>query len=156
MGAKRASLGEYTTTSTPPTTGRPRRRDSAGLPRGAFPPFSVRTPLGWRNPVRGPTGFIRAQPSYIGDAGWSSWHGRCIPEGLGSIIGRKRGVFDPLFGKPAEKTRAIEQTRKAGPRNFPPVPTRPPATETERFRPVPLPPIFENPGFSGPGFPSRF
>ncbi len=101
--------------------------------------------------MRGPTGFIRAQPSYIGDAGWSSWHGRCNPEGKGSIIGRKRGIFDHLFGKPAEKTRPIEQTQKGPPRNFPPVPTRPPGAETERFRQVPLPPVLENPGLPGPG-----
>ena len=69
--------------------------------------------------------------------------GRCVPVKPGSVIGRKRGVFGPLFGKPAEKTRPFEQTRKAHPRNFPPVPTSRSATETEPFRPDPLPPVFE-------------
>jgi len=82
--------------------------------------------------------------------------GRCVPEGKGSVIGRKRGVFGPPFGKPAEKTRPFEQTQKGHPRNFPPVPTSDSATQTERFRPVPLPPILENPGLPGPGIPGAF
>ena len=77
---------------------------------------------------------------------------RCIPEGKGSVIGRKRGVFGPLFGKPAEKTRPFEQTQEAVPRNFPPVPTSRSATETEPFRPGPLPPVF---GFWPPPGPAR-
>ena len=82
--------------------------------------------------------------------------GRCVPVKPGSVIGRKRGVFGPLFGKPAEKTRPFEQTQEPVPRNFPPVPTSRSATETERFRPVPLPSVLENPGLPGPGIPGAF
>ena len=71
---------------------------------------------------------------------------RCIPVQTGSGMGRKRGVFGPLSGQPAEETRPIEQTWKSPPRNFPLSPTSDSATPTERFRPDPLPPPGE---FSG-------
>ena len=77
----------------------------------------------------------------------------CIPRGTGPVPWVKTGFFDPLFGKPAAKTRPFMQTGKPHPGYFPPVPTRPPAAETARFAPRIMRPKLRNFGFPGPSIP---